>query len=163
MNPSRKGQESANEVRAMRNWLREMRRWRWYSKVLFVLVVAAFAYWVWPTPYRYLPVPGENLIGRAWLAVGLRVNRFTGDIQACWSGPGRAARGWHAFAALPKGEGLSEEAESEIRALHRRHWWWSERTFRAWLREHHPCWDEYAALYFWIGAPRVTVRRSDSW
>jgi len=67
-----------------------MRTWRWYSKVLFALLVAAFAYFVWPTPYAYfvvemparvsfsstgsglgtVPVPGGNQL--------IRVNRFTG-------------------------------------------------------------------------------------
>jgi hypothetical protein len=30
-----------------------MRTWRWYSKLLLGLLLLAFAYWVWPTPYRY--------------------------------------------------------------------------------------------------------------
>jgi len=47
-----------------------MQRWRWYSKVLFALLVAAFAYFVWPTPYVYLPGPE---------GVPVRVNRFTGS------------------------------------------------------------------------------------
>ncbi len=38
-----------------------MRHWRWYSKVLFALLVAAFAYWVWPTPWRYDHTSG-NLV-----------------------------------------------------------------------------------------------------
>jgi hypothetical protein len=46
-----------------------MRTWRWYSKVLFALLVAAFAYWVWPTPYLYLHGPQ---------GIPVRVNRFTG-------------------------------------------------------------------------------------
>ncbi len=33
-----------------------MRTWRWYSKVLFALLVAAFAYFVWPTPWRHFTV-----------------------------------------------------------------------------------------------------------
>jgi len=52
----------AREVRAMGSW-------GWYSKVLFALLVAAFAYWVWPTPYLYL----HGLQG-----IPVRVNRFTG-------------------------------------------------------------------------------------
>jgi hypothetical protein len=50
-----------------------MRQWRWYSKVLFALLVAAFAYWVWPTPWRYEKVQrwGEETL--------IRVNRFTGQ------------------------------------------------------------------------------------
>ena len=52
-----------------------MRSWRWYSKVLFALLVAAFAYWVWPTPWEYVPPPsGEQNRG----VVAVRVNRFTG-------------------------------------------------------------------------------------
>ena len=49
-----------------------MRTWRWYSKVLLALVALAFAYWVWPTPYRYWN-------DHAW---SFRVNRFTGTAQA---------------------------------------------------------------------------------
>jgi len=45
-----------------------MRTWRWYSKALFALLVAAFAYFVWPTPRRYTKGPG---------GIMLRVNRFT--------------------------------------------------------------------------------------
>jgi len=48
-----------------------MRTWRWYSKVLFALLVAAFAYWVWPTPWRYEIVWGGEAL--------IRVNRFTGS------------------------------------------------------------------------------------
>ena len=45
-----------------------MRSWKWYSKVLFGLVVAAFAWFVWPTPWKYLG-PGirvERITGKAW-------------------------------------------------------------------------------------------------
>jgi len=52
-----------------------MRTWTWYSKLLLVLVLAAFAYWVWPTPWKTYKT------GR----VNLRVNRFTGHTQRLWS------------------------------------------------------------------------------
>jgi len=29
-----------------------MRTWRWYSKVLLGLLILAFAYYVWPTPWQ---------------------------------------------------------------------------------------------------------------
>ena len=48
-----------------------MRTWRWYSKVLFALLVAAFAYWVWPTPWRW----EETNTGL------YRLNRFTGRVE----------------------------------------------------------------------------------
>ena len=67
-----------------------MRAWRWHSKVLFALLVAAFAYSVWPTPWRYFTVerPGQFGGGRLLddVRVGapggtalVRVNRFTGS------------------------------------------------------------------------------------
>jgi hypothetical protein len=50
-----------------------MRHWRWYSKLLFALLVAAFAYFVWPTPWTYY----DNV--DAWgVQSTLRTNRFTG-------------------------------------------------------------------------------------
>ena len=49
-----------------------MRTWRWYSKVLFALAVAAFAYWVWPTPWEHHWVHDD---------VQLRINRFTGSLD----------------------------------------------------------------------------------
>ena len=52
-----------------------MRSWRWYSKVLFALMVAAFAYWVWPTPWRYY---AAGVGGGVML---FRENRFTGRTQ----------------------------------------------------------------------------------
>jgi len=48
-----------------------MRSWRWYSKVLFALLVAAFAYSVWPTPWMY------GLDGTP----PRRVNRLTGQVE----------------------------------------------------------------------------------
>ena len=48
-----------------------MRSWRWYFKVLFALLVAAFAYWVWPTPWQTEKVRGDTM----------RVNRVTGAAQ----------------------------------------------------------------------------------
>ena len=44
-----------------------MRTWRWYSKLLFALLIAAFAYFVWPTPWDCLkavpPVFRNRLTG----------------------------------------------------------------------------------------------------
>lgn len=48
-----------------------MRAWNWYSKAAFALVLLAFAYWVWPTPWRVFRQDGVN-----W-----RVNRFTERTQ----------------------------------------------------------------------------------
>ncbi len=50
-----------------------MRTWRWYSKLLFALLVAAFAYCVWPTPWMYF---GNGMGGQVGTIV--RVNRITG-------------------------------------------------------------------------------------
>ena len=52
-----------------------MRSWRWYSKVLFALLVVAFAYWVWPTPWRY----DHTQVGRLHLPV--RTHRITGRAE----------------------------------------------------------------------------------
>ena len=46
-----------------------MRSWRWYSKVLFALLVAAFAYWVWPTPWRYYTLENGTLWYMTWSKV----------------------------------------------------------------------------------------------
>ena len=46
-----------------------MRTWHWYSKLALALLLAAFAYYVWPTPWRvYNRGDGE------WQ----RVHRLTG-------------------------------------------------------------------------------------
>jgi hypothetical protein len=42
-----------------------MRSWRWYSKLLFALLVAAFAYWVWPTPWQYFILDRPGVFGNA--------------------------------------------------------------------------------------------------
>jgi len=49
-----------------------MRNWRWYSKVLFALLVAAFAYFVWPTQWQYETV-NPSLV---------RIHRITGRTEA---------------------------------------------------------------------------------
>jgi hypothetical protein len=56
-----------------------MRSWRWYSKVLFALLVVAFAYFVWPTPWRYTGGPSGRL---------LRINRLTQSVDT-YDGAGR--------------------------------------------------------------------------
>ena len=54
-----------------------MRTWRWYSKALFALLVAAFAYFVWPTPWRYFTARTDMPeIGTSW-----REHRVTGRLQ----------------------------------------------------------------------------------
>jgi hypothetical protein len=45
-----------------------MRTWRWYSKLLFALLVAAFAYFVWPTPWRYHTLENGAFWAVAWRA-----------------------------------------------------------------------------------------------
>lgn len=47
-----------------------MSEWRWYSKMLLALAVVAFAYSVWPTPYRYMTTGGRGV----W-----RIARITGQ------------------------------------------------------------------------------------
>ncbi len=51
-----------------------MRTWRWYSKVLLGLLILAFAYYVWPTPWRYDMTRGSQ-------SIPFRINRFTGDAE----------------------------------------------------------------------------------
>ena len=48
-----------------------MRSWRWYSKLLFALLIVAFAYFVWPTPWVY-HLNGDEIF---------RVNRATGSVE----------------------------------------------------------------------------------
>lgn len=47
-----------------------MGKWRWYSKLLLALVLAAFAYFVWPTPYSWYPVERSRYM--------IQRNRVTG-------------------------------------------------------------------------------------
>jgi len=77
-----------------------MRTWRWYSKVVLALVVAAFAYFVWPTPWTYYqcnPSVGitaperPSVFGRTVeeYSIWLRLNRFTGKVEVLssyWGG-----------------------------------------------------------------------------
>ena len=55
-----------------------MKRSRWYWKLLLVPLILAFAYWVWPTPWRQFGADGES-----W-----RQNRFTGRAMVFDSGSG---------------------------------------------------------------------------
>jgi hypothetical protein len=48
-----------------------MRAWKWYSKTLLALAILAFAYLVWPTPWRYDHAKG----------VPVRTHRITGETQ----------------------------------------------------------------------------------
>jgi len=48
-----------------------MGTWRWYSKVLFGIGLLAFAWLVWPTPWRYERDPD----------VLLRIHRVTGATE----------------------------------------------------------------------------------
>ncbi len=75
-----------------------MRNWRWYSKVLFALLVAAFAYWVWPTPWTAYAHVDTQLV---------RQNRFTGRVQVNYCLQSSDA-GYPSF---------SEGAQQEIRAF----------------------------------------------
>jgi hypothetical protein len=49
-----------------------MRTWRWYSKLLFALLVAAFAYLVWPGPWHYVSTSSAQIV---------RVHRLTGRTE----------------------------------------------------------------------------------
>jgi hypothetical protein len=53
-----------------------MRSWRWYSKLLFALLVAAFAYFVWPTPWMYFI--GETPVSGSF---PIRIHRLTGKME----------------------------------------------------------------------------------
>ena len=60
-----------------------MRTWRWYSKVLFAILAAAFAYYVWPTPWHYFDgYPGIH---------ERRVHRVTERAQILYPG------GWQPY------------------------------------------------------------------
>lgn len=139
-----------------------MRSWRWYSKVLFALLVAAFAYWVWPTPWQYLPPPLPKGIDTeyGWGIVALRFNRFTGRIQALSSGgPGF----WYPFSMAPAIR-LSDGAEAEVARLREDHPKWKARDFFAWQGAHHPDWDAGSAYYAWYPAAVIHSNLDvDSW
>jgi hypothetical protein len=57
-----------------------MRTWRWYSKVLLGLALAAFAYWVWPTAWVHCTTFFPGSAGPPEM-VSARVNRFTGRTE----------------------------------------------------------------------------------
>jgi len=74
-----------------------MRSWRWYSKVLFALLIAAFGYYVWPTPWTYYQLnpsvsaaDGPYATSITEYGSWLRVNRFTGRAEEL-----SGYRGWH--------------------------------------------------------------------
>jgi len=75
-----------------------MRHWRWYSKLLFALLVAAFAYFVWPTPWQYYMVPGSSspamttIISIESFDSFYRINRATGWVQV-WRRGGKHGDG----------------------------------------------------------------------
>jgi len=54
-----------------------MRSWRWYSKVLFALLLAAFTWFVWPTAWAYSGPTGSGYQGGTLV----RRNRITGAVQ----------------------------------------------------------------------------------
>jgi hypothetical protein len=62
-----------------------MRSWRWYPKVLSALLVAALAYWVWPTPWGPYPCAVYSRGGRdyagTWGQTTVRVNRLHGHAE----------------------------------------------------------------------------------
>ena len=64
-----------------------MSRWRWYSKLLFAILVAAFAWYVWPTQWAYYRLDPSVAVGGASDQVVvehskvIRVNRFTGKVE----------------------------------------------------------------------------------
>jgi hypothetical protein len=73
-----------------------MRTWRWYSKVLLGLLILAFAYYVWPTPwtcYQLNPsvssASDNRMGGITEYSFWLRVNRFTGRTEVL-----SGYRGW---------------------------------------------------------------------
>ena len=85
-----------------------MRQWRWYSKLLFALLVAAFAYFVWPTPWMYF---GNGMGGQVGTMV--RVKRITGTPYMLHGQDGwqkiRAKRTFGELAPEPKGRTLGEK------------------------------------------------------
>ena len=61
-----------------------------------VVLVLAFGYFVWPTPYRYIAAPAGTEIGggTGFKVISARVNRFTGQADFLVPGIGwvRTAR-----------------------------------------------------------------------
>ncbi len=70
-----------------------MRRWRWYSKVLFALLVGAllglFGYFEWPTPYSY---------ATGYRGALVRTSRFRGTKEELCRG--------HWLQFIPAGQGM---------------------------------------------------------
>ncbi len=116
---------------------------RWYIAVGFLAAVL-FAYFIWPTPYRYFPVPDfpSDVPHQGILAT--RANRFTDRTEALYA---YAPTGWHRFVVPPDAE-LSPDAVRKVVRLrdveHR-----DLSYFEVWLEMYHPGWDKYAAYYAW--------------
>jgi|GEM_PF-3578686 len=72
-----------------------MRTWRWYSKLLFALLVTAFAYFVWPTPWRYHDFDG----------VPFRSHRLTDRVQVL------GYRGWEDLATKAADKAVAAERQ----------------------------------------------------
>ena len=108
-----------------------MRQWRWYSKLLFALLVAAFAYFVWPTPWMYF---GNGMGGQVGTIV--RVNRITGTPYMLHGQDGwqkiRAKRTFGELAPEPKGRTLGEKWSQGRRTA--KIWNPSAISTRFWLR-----------------------------
>ena len=76
-----------------------------WHQIILVLAALAFVWFVWPTPYVYVPVrPGDRFAiplpqgGFSRFPYLCRVNRFTGRVQVYevshWSNPGSAQGKW---------------------------------------------------------------------
>ena len=69
---------------------------------MLLLAALAFAWFVWPTPYRYMRMQSRdypfNRNGQGWFLPVCRINRLTGRIQVYelpyWSNPGSAQGKW---------------------------------------------------------------------
>jgi len=89
-----------------------MRSWRWYSKLLFALLVAAFAYFVWPTQWRGFHAAFSPNSDSVHLTLMVRENRFTGRVQ-CRFLPGSTR--W-ADSDAPHDYAAEEEAKARVQS-----------------------------------------------
>ena len=132
-----------------------MRTWRWYSKLGFALLLAAFAYCVWPTPWRYFPPPRNYEEFDFSEVISVRLNMLSGEVQALFV---TLPVGWRAFLWPPE-QKLSSWSASEVVSLRRNHPHWSAKRYLQWVGESHPNWDWYAAYYAWHAGTVIDIDR----
>ena len=104
-----------------------------YSVALLTLLAVAFAYYVWPTPWRYLPY-GYGQTNRM-IGTAMRVHRITGRTQVFYPTRGWSPEyhGYPFFSKLWRKVSGEERRDVELKAFaywYNRQPWETEEEFR---------------------------------